>query len=126
MEALVGSELLIDELALAEHLACESAKPKRLAEWEIERHLCRLVRAAGGLCEKFVSPLRQGVPDRLITWPDGRMQLVELKTSRGIVRRAQLLDHAMRAKRACSSRCFAAPRTSSAGLKITARWRDLL
>jgi len=73
---------------------------KNVKESVVERHLCRCVKMRGGSCEKFVSPGRRGVPDRLITWPDGSMQLVETKRPTGsVTSRAQKRDHERRARR---------------------------
>ena len=45
----------------------------------IESALVREVEARGGLCLKFVSPGRRGVPDRICLFPGGRVVFVELK-----------------------------------------------
>lgn len=50
-------------------------------EKQIERKLVEAVRCAGGLAPKFVSPGFDGVPDRLILLPSGRMAFAELKSS---------------------------------------------
>ena len=70
-----------------------------MRERDIEKYLRELVEAYGGICEKFVSPGRRGVPDRLITWPDGVMRLAETKTQSGRLSSAQLRDHDRRACR---------------------------
>lgn len=46
----------------------------------IERKLVEAVRKAGGLAPKFVSPGWDGVPDRIILFPSGRMAFAELKS----------------------------------------------
>lgn len=51
----------------------------RLSEKQIEQKLVRVVRAAGGIAPKFVSPGLDGVPDRLILLPGGRLAFAELK-----------------------------------------------
>lgn len=43
-------------------------------ESKIERLLVEGVEALGGTCEKFVSPGKIGVPDRIISWPVGSPQ----------------------------------------------------
>ena len=48
-------------------------------ERTIEAGLIRIVRAAGGLAPKFVSPGMAGVPDRIVLLPGGRIIFVELK-----------------------------------------------
>jgi hypothetical protein len=42
-----------------------------MLEKDVEQALVRRVKALGGLCEKFVSPGRRSVPDRIITLPGG-------------------------------------------------------
>ena len=69
-------------------------------ESAIEKHLQRCVEERGGLCEKHTSPGRRGVPDRLITWPDGNMQLVETKRPKdSVTSTSQKRDHQRRARR---------------------------
>lgn len=70
-----------------------------MRETVVENYLTDCVESRGGLCEKHVSPGLNGVPDRLITWPDGVMRLVETKAPRKTARGNQLRDHARRAKR---------------------------
>ena len=50
-----------------------------MLEKQIERKLVTAVKAAGGICPKFVSPGMDGMPDRLVLMPGGRMAFVELK-----------------------------------------------
>jgi len=45
----------------------------------IEKKLVEAVRKMGGICPKFVSPGLDGVPDRIILMPGGRMAFAELK-----------------------------------------------
>lgn len=45
----------------------------------IEEKLRKAVRQKCGLCMKFVSPCFDGVPDRLILMPNGKIAFVELK-----------------------------------------------
>lgn len=68
-------------------------------EQKLEDYLQERVEACGGLCEKFVSPGRRGVPDRLITWSGGRMDLVELKAENGQLSPEQRRDHKRRMER---------------------------
>ena len=48
-------------------------------ERTIERKLVEAVRSRGGLCPKFVSPGWDGVPDRIVLLPDGKVSFVETK-----------------------------------------------
>lgn len=52
-----------------------------MRESEIERKLVAAVKARGGIAPKLVSPGLDGMPDRLVLLPDGRMAFVELKAS---------------------------------------------
>lgn len=52
-------------------------------ERDIEKWLCDQVKKLGGHAYKFVSPGCDGVPDRIIILPPGRVYFVELKTDRG-------------------------------------------
>ena len=51
----------------------------RMEERFIEKKLVEAVRKMGGICPKFVSPGLDGVPDRIILMPGGRMAFAELK-----------------------------------------------
>ena len=44
-----------------------------MREKTIEEHLTHTVRLMGGLAPKFFSPGLDGVPDRLLLLPNGRM-----------------------------------------------------
>lgn len=50
-----------------------------MRESVIERKLVTEVKKRGGLAVKFVSPGLDGVPDRLVLFPGGKMAFVELK-----------------------------------------------
>lgn len=50
-----------------------------MLEKELEKKFCGRVKAAGGKAYKFVSPGNDGVPDRLVVLPGGRIGFVELK-----------------------------------------------
>lgn len=54
-----------------------------MLEKEIEEKLGKAVHSAGGLYYKFVSPGNEGVPDRIIILPGGRVFFVELKSETG-------------------------------------------
>lgn len=73
-------------------------------EKDVEAALVRSVKALGGLCEKFTSPGRRSVPDRLVTMPDGQIIFVELKRPGGKPTEAQLKDHAKRRELGCDVR----------------------
>ena len=50
-----------------------------LRESYVERELTTEVKKRGGLAVKFVSPGFDGVPDRLVLFPGGKVAFVELK-----------------------------------------------
>lgn len=70
-----------------------------MRESKVETYLVEQVEARGGLCEKHVSPGLVGVPDQLITWQGGRMELAETKATDKKPRGNQLRDHQRRALR---------------------------
>jgi hypothetical protein len=52
---------------------------KKVTEKYIEQKLVKAVKKRGGMALKFVSPGLDGVPDRIVLLPMGRMAFVELK-----------------------------------------------
>ena len=50
-----------------------------MREKTIEAKLVKAVRIMGGLAPKFVSPGFDGVPDRLVLLPGGKIAFIELK-----------------------------------------------
>ena len=50
-----------------------------MTEEYIEQKLVRAVKKRGGMALKFVSPGLDGVPDRIVLLPMGRIAFVELK-----------------------------------------------
>lgn len=64
-----------------------------MRENEIEAKLVAAVKAAGGVCWKFVSPGTTGVPDRIILMPMGRIAFVEVKAPGERPRKLQLARH---------------------------------
>ena len=67
-----------------------------MRESAVERKFVTEVKKRGGIAAKFVSPGLNGMPDRLVLFPGGRMAFVELKapgeTMRPLqVRRAEQL-----------------------------------
>jgi len=55
-------------------------KGAEMREREIEKYLVKRVKELGGKAFKFVSPGNDGVPDRLVCLPGGRVLFVELKS----------------------------------------------
>jgi len=64
-----------------------------LREKDIERELVRAVRLRGGICPKLTCPGYDGMPDRLILLPGGRMGFVEAKAPGKKPRPLQLSRH---------------------------------
>jgi hypothetical protein len=52
---------------------------KKVTEKYIEQKLIKAVKELGGITPKFVSPGLDGVPDRIVLLPMGRIAFVELK-----------------------------------------------
>jgi len=72
-----------------------------MLEKQIEQALVRRVKTLRGMAEKFVSPNRRSVPDRLVTLPGGRIIFVECKRPGGKVTEAQARDHQRRRDLGC-------------------------
>lgn len=53
------------------------------AENKVEKYLDKCFKERGGTTRKWVSPGRDGVPDRICILPVGRIYLVEVKTLSG-------------------------------------------
>lgn len=64
-----------------------------LREKEIEQKLRQSVKTMGGICPKFVSPGYDGMPDRLILLPNGKIAFAEIKAPRKKPRPIQLARH---------------------------------
>lgn len=66
-----------------------------MREKQIEQKLTLMVKAAGGIAPKFVSPGFAGMPDRLVLLPDGVFAFAELKAPGMKPRALQLARHEM-------------------------------
>lgn len=64
-----------------------------MCEKLIEQKLVQAVRKSGGLCLKFVSPNFDGMPDRLILLPGGKIAFAELKAPGKKPRPLQIARH---------------------------------
>jgi hypothetical protein len=63
-----------------------------IREKEIERHLVREIEKLGGKCRKWRSPQNNGVLDRIVQMPGGRIWFVELKAPNGDLSPQQELE----------------------------------
>ena len=70
---------------------CEKDK----SEKAIERKLTVAVKVMGGICPKWVSPGFDGVPDRIILFPMGRIAFVEVKARGKKPRPLQVARHSL-------------------------------
>jgi hypothetical protein len=50
-----------------------------MREKVIEQKLVQAVKAIGGICPKLISPGFDGMPDRLVLLPGGKLSFVEVK-----------------------------------------------
>jgi hypothetical protein len=75
-----------------------------MLESSVERALIARVKSLGGLCEKFTSPGRRSVPDRIVTLPGGRIIFVECKRPGAKPTAKQTLDHNRRQALGCEVR----------------------
>lgn len=67
-----------------------------MRERDIEAALVARVKDLGGVAEKFTSPNRRAVPDRLVLLPGGRIVFVEVKAPGAKPTLLQMRDHARR------------------------------
>jgi hypothetical protein len=75
-----------------------------MLESKIEKALVKRVKELGGLCEKFTSPNRRAVPDRIVTLPNGAIIFVELKAPNKTPTKLQARDHNLRRALLCDVR----------------------
>jgi len=75
-----------------------------MLERDVEKALVKKVKSLGGMAEKFTSPAKRSVPDRLVTLPGGRIIFVELKAPGKVPTDAQERDHEKRRALGCDVR----------------------
>ena len=94
-----------------------------MREKTIELQLARAVKQAGGMCPKLVSPGTDGMPDRLVLLPGGRIGFIEVKAPGKEPRPLQVMRH--RQLRALGFPVFVldAPAEISAILEEVAAWQ---
>ena len=66
-----------------------------MQEKSIEQKLVQAVKAMGGIAPKFVCPGYDGMPDRIILLPGGRIAFVEVKATGRKPRPLQLHRHGL-------------------------------
>lgn len=66
-----------------------------MREKEIEQKLTSAVRQIGGICPKFVSPGFDGMPDRIVLLPEGKIGFVEAKAPGKKPRPLQAVRHGL-------------------------------
>jgi len=64
-----------------------------MREKQVEQRLVRAVKAAGGLCPKFVAPGTDGMPDRIVLMDGGHFGFVEAKAPGKVPRPLQVRRH---------------------------------
>jgi len=75
-----------------------------MRERDIEKALVARVKQIGGKCEKFTSPARRAVPDRIVSLPGGVVIFVELKAPGEKPTKLQAKDHRERRQLGCDVR----------------------
>lgn len=75
-----------------------------MLEKEIEKKMIDGIRKMGGRAYKWVSPGNNGVPDRIVILPGGRIIFVELKTSTGRLSKLQKMQTTMLSRMGCDVR----------------------
>ncbi len=80
-----------------------------MLEKDIERNPVAGVHKLGGAAYKFVSPGQDGVPDRLVILPRGRIIFVELKTVSGRASSLQIVQQRRLKALGCDVRMLFGP-----------------
>ncbi len=65
-----------------------------MREAKIEQLLVNAVKVSGGIAPKLVSPGFDGIPDRMVLLPEGRLGFVEVKAPGKVPRPLQAARHA--------------------------------
>lgn len=77
---------------------------RKVYESDVEARLVKRVAECGGVAEKFTSPNRRSVPDRIVSWPETEnygacVHFVELKAPGQKPTKMQARDHEARRQR---------------------------
>jgi hypothetical protein len=73
-------------------------RARKIRERDVEAYLVKRVEGFGGTCEKFSSPAKRSVPDRLVCWPEPSVCFVECKAPGEVPTPPQARDHERRRK----------------------------
>ena len=73
-----------------------------MREKQIEAYLVKVAKRHEGVAEKFTSPGRRSVPDRLVLLPRNRVWFVECKATGGKPTEGQARDHEKRRALGCA------------------------
>lgn len=71
-------------------------RPKTVKESSIEEYGRQQIVKMGWMCEKFTSPGKRSVPDRIISMDNGGVFFIEFKAPGKTPTKLQLLDHEKR------------------------------
>lgn len=74
-------------------------------ERDVEKYLLRKLSGMGCLFLKWVSPGNDGVPDRILIMPGGRVCFVEVKTEHGNMTGLQMLWQKRLRDKGCGAIC---------------------
>ena len=69
-----------------------------MLEKKIEQKLVRKVKSLSGLCLKWSCPGTNGVPDRIVLMPTGKIWFVETKSDKGVCSPIQKYTHKLLGK----------------------------
>ena len=72
-----------------------------MRERTIEQKLAREARRRGGICPKLVCPGFDGMPDRMVLFPGGRIGFVEIKAPGERPRALQISRHGLLRRLVC-------------------------
>lgn len=71
-------------------------KPRKVSEADIEKAVCDYAKRKGVMVDKFVSPNKRSVPDRIFSFPGGKVVFIEFKAPGKKATPMQERDHAKR------------------------------
>lgn len=96
-----------------------------MRETAIEQRFNLLVRRLGGQTRKML-PMPKGTPDRLVLWPGGWVEFVELKREGGVVSEAQKVQMSRLREIGFTVRVITGKTEVERWAKERKQWLDLL